>query len=308
MATPKKIRGVLSPVLTPFNADYSVAKERFVDHCRTLIECDVGLAIFGTNSEANSLSTGEKIELMDLLVDNGLPAARMMPGTGCCSISDSIELTRHAVELGCAGALMLPPFFYKGVSDEGLYRNFATVIDAVASDQLRIYLYHIPHVTHVGITYGLIERLLRDFPATIAGIKDSSGDWDNTRGMLAQFQPHGFDVFAGSEPFLLQTMRHGGAGCISATGNVNASAISRLYATWQDDSADEQQAELDAVRAIFQKLPMIPAMKSAIATQRQDPEWRTLRPPLVELNSEQARQLQQALAAIDFEPNAPRLD
>jgi 4-hydroxy-tetrahydrodipicolinate synthase len=306
MAIPKKIRGVLSPVLTPFNADYSVAKERFVDHCSTLIECDVGLAILGTNSEANSLSVSEKMELMDLLVDRGLPAARMMPGTGCCSISDSIELTRHAIGLGCAGTLMLPPFYYKGVSDEGLYRNFATIIDAVASEQLRIYLYHIPQVTHVGITYGLIERLLRDFPANIAGIKDSSGDWNNTLGMLEQFQPHGFDVFAGSEPFLLQTLRHGGAGCISATGNVNARAISHLYATWQEDSADRQQAALNVVRATFQKLPMIPAMKSAIAIQKQDPEWATLRPPLVELTAEQTRQLQQALAAIDFEPNAPR--
>ncbi|WP_367188320.1 dihydrodipicolinate synthase family protein [Castellaniella sp.] len=240
MVTPKKIRGVLSPVLTPFNADYSVAEERFVDHCRTLVDCDVGLAIFGTNSEGNSLSVREKMQLMDRLVDEGLPADRMMPGTGCCSLSDSIELTRHAVELGCAGVLMLPPFFYKGVSDAGLYRNYAAIIDAVASEQLRIYLYHIPHVSHVGITYGLIEHLLRDFPATIAGVKDSSGDWNNTLGMLEQFQPHGFDVFAGSEPFLLETMRHGGAGCISATGNVNASAISRLYATWQENSADRQ--------------------------------------------------------------------
>jgi len=306
MAIPKKIRGVLSPVLTPFNTDYSVAKERFVEHCRTLLDCNVGLAIFGTNSEANSLSASEKMGLMDLLVENGVPADRMMPGTGCCSISDSIELTRHAVGLGCAGTLMLPPFFYKGVSDEGLYRNYATIIDAVASEQLRIYLYHIPHVTQVGITYGLIERLLRDYPGNIAGIKDSSGDWNNTLGMLEQFQPHGFDVFAGSEPFLLQTMRHGGAGCISATANVNAHAISHLYDTWQEESADRQQAALNVVRAAFQKFPMIPAMKSAIAAHRQDPEWSTLRPPLVELTEEQSRQLQEALAAISFKPNTPR--
>ena len=306
MVIPKKICGVLSPVLTPFNTDYSVAKKHFVDHCRTLLDCDVGLAIFGTNSEANSLSVNEKMQLMDLLVEEGLPTARMMPGTGCCSIGDSIEMTRHAVRLGCAGTLMLPPFYYKGVSDEGLYRNYATIINAIASEQLRIYLYHIPQVTQVGITYSLIEHLLRDFPANIAGIKDSSGDWNNTLGMLEQFQPQGFDVFAGSEPFLLQTLRHGGAGCISATANVNAKAISHLYTTWQEDSADRQQAALNVVRGIFQKLPMIPAMKSVIAAQNQDPEWATLRPPLVELTAGQTRQLQQALAAINFEPNTPR--
>ncbi len=305
MKRPHRIRGVLSPVLTPFNHDYSISESRFVAHCRTLIDRNVGLAVFGTNSEANSLSVAEKRKLLDVLVEAGIPPARMMPGTGCCSISDSIELTRHAVEAGCAGVLMLPPFYYKGVADEGLYRNFASVIEAVADSRLQVYLYHIPAVTQVGISFSLIERLLSDFPDTVAGVKDSSGDWNNTLGMLEQFQPQGFDVFAGSEPFLLQTMRHGGAGCITATGNVNAAAIAHLHDSWQDDTADRQQEALNAVRAVFQRLPMIPAMKAAIAMQQDDPEWAVLRPPLVELTQDQARQLQADLAALRFTPNAP---
>jgi len=304
MAIPHRIRGVLSPVLTPFNSDYSISEPRFVAHCRTLVDLDVGLAVFGTNSEANSLSVPEKRRLLDVLIDAGIPPARMMPGTGCCSISDSIELTRHAVGAGCAGVLMLPPFYYKGVGDEGLYRNFATIIEAVADPRLQVYLYHIPPVSQVGISYALIERLLKDFPGTVAGIKDSSGDWNNTLGMLEQFQPHGFDVFAGSEPFLLQTMRHGGAGCITATGNVNAAAIAHLHASWQAEDADSQQAALNAVRVAFQRLPMIPAMKAAIALQQDDPEWSVLRPPLVELTPDQARQLKEDLAALRFTPNA----
>jgi 4-hydroxy-tetrahydrodipicolinate synthase len=303
MAGMNKLRGVLSPVLTPFNADYSVSASRFIGHCRTLIKLNVGLAVFGTNSEANSLSVKEKRQLLDLLVEEGLPAGKMMPGTGCCAVSDSIELTRHAVSAGCAGVLMLPPFYYKGVSDEGLFRNYATVIDTIADARLRIYLYHIPHVTQVGIGFDLIERLLKAYPDTVAGIKDSSGDWNHTLALINRFQPDGFDVFAGSEPFLLQTLRHGGAGCITATGNVNAAAIARLNATWNDDTADSQQQELDTVRNIFQKFPMIPAMKSAIARQTGTPEWSILRPPLVELTEDQARQLQHDLSAIDFHPN-----
>lgn len=305
MKSPHRIRGVLSPVLTPFNRDYSISESRFVAHCQTLIDRDVGLAVFGTNSEANSLSVSEKRKLLDVLVEAGIPPTRMMPGTGCCSISDSIELTRHAVGAGCAGVLMLPPFYYKGVSDEGLYRNFATVIETVADPRLQVYLYHIPAVTQVGISFSLIERLLKDFPGTVAGVKDSSGDWNNTLGMLEQFQPDGFDVFAGSEPFLLQTMRHGGAGCITATGNVNAAAIAHLYDSWQDDSADQQQEALNAVRAVFQRLPMIPAMKAAIAMQQGDAEWAVLRPPLIELTPDQTRQLQADLADLRFTPNAP---
>lgn len=298
----KKLSGVLTPVLTPFNGDYSVSRPRFLKHCRALIEQDVGLAVFGTNSEANSLSVAEKRQLLDLLADEGLPVSRMMPGTGCCAITESIELTRHAVKLGCAGVLMLPPFYYKGVSDEGLYRNYATIIDEIGDDRLKIYLYHIPPVSQVGISLNLIERLLKDYPGAIAGIKDSSGDWNNTAAMLKEFQPAGFDVFAGSEVFLLRTLRHGGAGCITATGNVNAAAIAHLAATWRDGdaAADAQQSALDGVRGIFQKYPMIPAMKSAIAGQAQDPAWAVLRPPLVELTADQAQALRQDLSAANF--------
>lgn len=295
-----KIRGVLSPVLTPFNTDYTPSKPRFLKHCRSLVEQGVGLAVFGTNSEANSLSTQEKRELLDALVDAGLPAAQMMPGTGCCAISDSIELSRHAAEIGCAGVLMLPPFYYKGVSDEGLFRNYATIIESVNDERLKIYLYHIPQVSQVPISYALIERLLKAYPDNIAGIKDSSGDWNNTLGMLEQFQPAGFDVFAGSEGFLLQTLRHGGAGCITATGNVNAAAIAQLAATWRNDDADAQQERLNVIRGIFAKYPMIPAMKAAIAAETGDAAWSTVRPPLVDLDDTQAQQLMAELSAAGY--------
>ena len=306
-ATPR-IRGILSPVLTPFDAQGRPDPDRFIRHCRWLLAQEVGLAVFGTNSEANSLSLGEKRDLLDRLLAAGIAPERLMPGTGACALPDAIELTRHAVGAGCAGVLMLPPFYYKGVSDEGLFRAYAQVIESVADERLRIYLYHIPPVSGVPITLGLIERLLKAYPGIVAGTKDSSGDWSHTSATLAQFQPHGFDVFAGSENFLLATMRGGGAGCITATGNVNPSAIVKLYQTWQQADADEQQKKLDEQRAAFARFPMIPAMKSAIALKTGRLDWIHVRPPLVELNDTQRAALAQALDAAQFVmPNAHQL-
>jgi 4-hydroxy-tetrahydrodipicolinate synthase len=287
-------------VVTPFDRELRPDGERLARHCSWLLEQGVGLAVFGTNSEANSMSVAEKIALLDQLVTAGIPPARMMPGTGTSAFPDTVELTRHAVQLGCAGVLMLPPFYYKGVSDEGLFRSYAEVIERVGDNRLRIYLYHIPPVAQVPISLALIERLLKAYPGTIAGVKDSSGDWANTSAMLDQFQPHGFDVFAGSEAFLLRTLRGGGMGCITAAANVNPGPIAQLARSWQQPDADDQQAALNAVRAVFQQFPMIPALKAAIAHYSDDPAWATVRPPLVELDEPQRAELARALRAIDF--------
>ena len=286
-----RIKGVLSPVVTPFAADLATDPERFVRQCRWLLSQNVGLAVFGTNSEANSLSVEEKIELLDRLVAAGLDPARMMPGTGCCALPDSVRLTAHAMKVGCGGVLMLPPFYYKGLSDDGLFRSFAEVIERVGESRLRVYVYHIPPVAQVPITLGVVERLLAKYPAQIAGMKDSGGDWNNTKAFIDAFATSGFDVFAGSETFLLQNMRNGGAGCISATANVNPGPIAHLFDTWEHADADAQQARLDVIRGIFQKFPMIPALKAAIAHHGRDASWATVRPPLVALTSAQSSAL-----------------
>jgi 4-hydroxy-tetrahydrodipicolinate synthase len=296
----QRITGVLSPVVTPFKADLSPDPERFVRQCRWLLSQNVGLAVFGTNSEANSLSVDEKIELLDRLIGAGIDPARMMPGTGHCALPDSIRLTAHAVKLGCGGVLMLPPFYYKGVSDDGLFRSFAEVIERVGESRLRVYLYHIPPVAQVPLTLGLVERLLEAYPAQVAGMKDSGGDWSNTQAFLDAFARGGFDVFPGAETFLLQGMRHGGAGCISATANVNPAAIARLFDSWRNGDADAQQARLDQIRGIFAKFPMIPALKAAVAHWGGDAAWATVRPPLVALTAEQSRALVAQLDAAQF--------
>ena len=241
--------------------------------------------MFGTNSEANSLSMEERAMLLDELVAAGVDPSRMMPGTGCCSIVETVRLTKQAVRNGCAGVLMLPPFYYKDVSEEGLYRYFSNVVQSVGDTRLKIYLYHIPPVAVVGITPGLVERLLAAYPDAIAGMKDSSGDWNNTKTFLDLFSKSGFDVFVGSESFLLANIRNGGVGTISATANVNPAAIHKLYKEWNTaDDTDQQQSKLNVVREVFgnRRFPsMIAALKQAIAIYANDPEWTRVRPHLV---------------------------
>ncbi len=300
MASPERFSGVLAPVVTPFQEDLSPDPDRLVEHCRWLLSQNLGLAPFGTTSEGNSLSVEEKMSLLDHLVDAGIDTARLMPGAGHCSLTDTVKLTSHVANLGCAGTLMLPPFYYKDASDDGLFASFAEVIERVGSGTLRIYLYHIPPIAHVGISPALVERLVKRYPETVVGIKDSSGDWDNTESLLG-LALDDFRVFAGSESFLLQNMRAGGAGCISATANVNPTAIRELYELWQDKEAERMQAALDTVRTVVQRHPMIPALKSVIASNRRDSQWEAVRPPLIPLSSNQKSELLGELHKLDFQ-------
>lgn len=289
-----------APVVTPFGPNLAPDTKRFLAHCRWLLSNGVGLAIFGTNSEANSMSVAEKIELLNCLSEADLPHDCLMPGTGGCAIPDTVALTRHAIESGMHNVLILPPFYYKGVSEEGLYGYFSEVIERVGSGALRIFLYHIPPVSQVPLSVSLIEKLLKAYPDNIAGIKDSSGDWRNTQAVLEAFAGTDFRVYAGSERFLLPTLRAGGAGCISATANVNPKAISRLAENWRNNDADERQAELNRIRDILESVPVIPALKEIIAHYGNDIGWKTLRPPLVNLTEAQRGSLMEALKTARF--------
>lgn len=297
----QKIKGVLVPAITPFRRDLSPDGKRFAAHCQWLLKQGAGgLAIFGTTSEANSLSVDERIALFDELLTAGIPPARLIPGTGCCALTDSVRLSRHVVSAGCAGVLMLPPFYYKGVSEEGVFRSFAETIERIGDPRLSIYLYHIPQLTQVPIPIALIERLLAAYPVAIAGIKDSSGDPTNLRALLDAFAGSDFDVFPGSELLLLEGLRNGGAGCITATGNINPGPIARLCNDWRSADADAMQADLNALRKAIQAYPMIPAVKATLARCRDDEAWSRVRPPLVELGAGQKTQLAVELQSLGF--------
>lgn len=297
---PSTLPAVLSPVITPFDQHGQPDAQRLARQCAWLLANQVGLAIFGTNSEANSMSVGERIDTLHALIKAGLPADQMMPGAGACSVTDAIALTRAAVDAGCAGTLTLPPFYYKDVPDDGLFAYFATIIEKVGNPKLQVYLYNIPPVSKIGFSLPLIERLIKAYPKTVVGMKDSSGDWPYTESVIKAFKDTGFRMYAGSETFLLRTLRAGGVGCISATANVNPNAISSLAAHWQETDADDRQAALDQVRGIFQRRPMIAAMKAAAAHFSGDAQWAAVRPPLVALDSAQRESLMQELNSIGF--------
>jgi len=295
-----RLSGVLCPVVTPFDNRLAPDAARLAAQCHWLLSQGVGLAVFGTNSEANSMSVDEKLELLVGLTEAGIDPGGLMPGTGCCALTDTVRLTAHATRLGCAGVLLLPPFYYKDVTDEGLYASVVEVINRVGSEDLRIYLYHIPPIARVGFSVDLIERLVMAFPDTVVGIKDSSGAWANTQAMLER-EWDDFRVFVGSESFLLANMQNGGSGCISATANINPAAIDLLYRKWKSKDAVTMQAELDGVRSAVAAYPMIPALKATVAEFSGDEAWRTVRPPLVQLGREDSAKLASALLRKGFE-------
>ena len=298
-------RGVLVPVLTPFKPDLSPDTEKFIALCKHLLKQGAaGLAVFGTTSEANSLSGAERKALLEALVEAGVPADKLMPGTGACSLTESADLTGHATQLGCGGVLLLPPFYYKGVSDEGIYDFVAEVIARVASDALKIYLYHIPPMAVTGYSLEVVHRLHDDFPDTVVGLKDSSGDWNHTAGLMHNFPT--MAIFPGSEVFLLKGIRNGGAGCITATANVNLPMIRDLFDNWRADDANDRQEAVTAIRLKVQEAgPLIPALKAYVAHQTGDDDWAVVRPPLRKAGKGVAETLNQDLESLGFVYAAP---
>jgi 4-hydroxy-tetrahydrodipicolinate synthase len=299
MTTKSAYGGVLVPAITPVTRDLSPDRKAFVEHCKWLLsEGATGLAIFGTTSEANSFSGAERMALLDHLVDNGVPADVLMPGTGACSISESVEITQHALSRGVSRTLMLPPFYYKGVSDEGLFRFYSEVIDRVGDERLNLYLYHIPPMSQVPLSLDLVERLINAYPKTVVGLKDSSGDWSNTKALIERFP--GFQVFPGSEVFMLDALRIGGVGCITATGNVNVKGISALYRAWESAEADAMNETMVTIRKTIQAYPMVPALKYLLSQYRGEPAQATVRPPLVPLPEDKGKALAADLKKIGF--------
>ena len=284
------LRGVFAPTLTPVDDNLAIDMPRWIEFCLHLLDngCN-GLCPFGTTSEANSFSVEERQDALEGLIEAGVDPAVLMPGTGCSALTDSVRLTEHAVQQGCGGVLFLPPFYYKGVSDEGIYRSVAEVIDRVGDDRLRMYLYHIPPQAVIGWSLDLIERLITDFPDTVVGIKDSSGDWNNLHEILTRFP--GFGAFTGSELFFLKMLQAGGAGTINAVANLIAPIQGKLYANWQSPEAEEWQAAISTLRPAYQGLAPIPAIKQMMAHYTDDPAWLNVRPPLAKLSEAEATDL-----------------
>ncbi len=290
------IRGVISPVLTPFNDDLSIAHDLFLEFSKRLLdEGCAGLAPFGTTGEALSVGIDERIEALDKLIAGGIDPACMIPGTGLTALSDTARLTAACLERGAAGVLVLPPFYYKGVSEEGLYEYFARLIEKVKPKRPSIYLYHIPPIAVVGIPPALVRRLRQDFPEAIAGIKDSSGDWEN---MQQLFEIEDLVVYPGSELFLLDGLKLGSEGCITATANINAGPIAKvveLFDAGDLAGAEAAQTEISAFRKLIQGPGAIPGQKRLLAMETGDARWANLRPPLRAVSEAEGRALAEKL-------------
>ena len=297
--TKTELKGIIAPLVTAFHEDRSIDFDRSIAHAHWLLEhgCDA-LAVFGTTSEANSLSLLERKRFLEAIVGSGIRPTQLLVGNGSCAVPDAVELAKHALQIGCGNILMLPPFYYKNVSTEGLFDFFTDFIDRTGDPHLQVYLYHIPPVAQVGIPLPLIGKLRSRFGTVVAGIKDSSGDFENTRRLLAEFRD--FHIFPGSEAFLLPALRLGAAGCISATANVGAETMQQLFQNWRTPEADEIQSQLNRVRQTFQRYPMIAALKAVLSTTNNDDNWRTVRPPLSQLSETDSQTLFRELEELAF--------
>jgi len=286
-----EIRGVIAPILTPFNDDLSIATDLYVEHAQWLLDqgC-AGLAPFGTTGEALSVGIDERIEAIRALVDGGIDPSVLIPGTGLSNVTDTARLSRACLDMGCAAVMTLPPFYYKAVSEDGLYRYFRALL-GVIGEHARIVLYHIPPVAIVGISVTLARRLHTEFPANFVGIKDSSGDWDNTRAL---FGIDGLTVYPGSELPLIEALELGGPGCISATANTNAALIAtvvRQFDAGDRDAALRTHGLVRAIRLVMQDAAPIPAQKRLLAMATADARWATVRPPLMAMPEAAGREL-----------------
>jgi 4-hydroxy-tetrahydrodipicolinate synthase len=287
-------KAVYSAVLTPFNKDLTIDKKLFISQCEFLLNNKINLAPLGTTGEANSISISEKIDLINTISKSDIPKEKIIIGTGNTSFVDAALLTKTAVENKIYSVLLLPPFYYKNVSDEGVYQYYKEIINEVNSKNLKVFLYNIPQVSGVIISVDLINRLKKEFSDIIAGIKDSSGNFENTKKYK---EVKNFIVYPGSEKFLYEGLKIGCSGCISATTNVNIEAT-KLIDSFNTTDGTEINQRIKTVRDVFEKYPVIAALKATKI--KEDNNWSNIRPPLVALSDEQKSNLLKDLKDINF--------
>ncbi len=295
-------KAIIAAVLTPVDHVGMINVERYCRHARWLLRhgCH-GLGVFGSTSETQSFSVSERQAALEAYIGAELPADRMIVGVGCCALSDTLALARHALEMGVTKLIALPPFFYKSVSEEGLFRAFSDVINGIADDRLELYLYHFPQMSGVPVPHGVVERLVSMYPTTIKGIKDSSGDWEHTRSLIENFPS--LSIYAGADGLLLDALKAGGAGAFTAASNITAPynrAVLDAFIKGDRDKAEAEMTMVRDVRTILTKRAPIPSLKYVISKALKDDIWRIVRPPLVDLDSSNGVELLRELDEISF--------
>ena len=297
------VQGVFAAVPTPFAEDYTPDLPLFMEHCDWVIDkgCD-GLNVLGSTGEANSQTVEARAGLMRAVAESDLSRAALMVGTGTPALSDTIELTALAAELGFDAALVLPPYYYVPVSDDGLFAWFSRVVDAVKNSNTGIYLYNFPQMTGLEFSPSFIERLLEAFPTHVRGMKDSSGNLEYTNSIAAQFAGH-FDVFPGNEAPLADAVEKGYAGCISASVNATAEQAANIWQQRNDPSA-AAVTELAELRSTIASVPLVAAVKALTAIRTGHDEWQRLLPPLQALEAGQHATIQAMAERLGFSTQA----
>lgn len=290
--------GVFAAALTPFTDQHEPDCDALSAHLQWLLEsgCD-GVAPLGTTGEANSLSRDQRVRVIQAVAKANIPSDRAIIGTGSCSVSDTVFLSKLALSSGYPNVLIVPPFFYKNVSDDGLFLYFSTVIDQISDPDLRIFLYHFPQMSAVPFSIDLVGRLQQAHGEVISGLKDSSGDWSNTKALIEAFP--NLAVFSGTEQFLCDNLALGGAGCISATTNVTAQLAAKVVAS-AGSKRQELQDQLTQIRLMLQQYPLVGALKQIMEWHTGRQTWRNILPPLTSLPQEQSELLRQKVTSSDF--------
>ena len=288
--TPAPLHGVFAAVLTPMKDDGSCDVEHLAAHCRNLLgEGCHGVSLFGTTGEGPALSVEERMAGLEGVLAAGVAPAEILPGTGCAALPDTVRLTRHAVGHGCCNVLLMPPFFFKDVSDSGVVDLYSRIVEDVGSSDLRIYIYNFPGITGVWVREEAIARLKVAYPAIIAGVKDSSGDWDYVTALRKRFPD--IALFTGWETLVPRLLAAGGSGCISGLANVIPGLLRQLYEQRPGSAEDPLLAGVTRLVEEVQEHPTIPAIKTLAANLLDRPAWRNMRPPLVRLDTPSERRL-----------------
>jgi 4-hydroxy-tetrahydrodipicolinate synthase len=290
-------RGVFCALATPLHDDGTLDRMAFQAHAGHLLAagCD-GIAPFGTTGEGPSFSVNERQVGLEILIEQGIDARRVIAGTGAAAIGDAIELGRHALSLGVTQLLVLPPFYYKDLSDDGLYAAYARIIDGIGDPRLRLVLYHIPQVTQVPLTAPVIARLLTAYPAMVAGIKDSTGDLEHTLSLIRCFP--GLSVFCGAEHHLPAVLQAGGAGTICGLANLVPCLMRRLHDAAGMAGAEASLERITALVEVVVDGPFVPRLKALLAAATGSGAWRNTCPPLSALSAVEAMTLVRAVIAV----------
>ncbi|WP_427029192.1 dihydrodipicolinate synthase family protein [Halomonas sp. H2] len=295
------LKGVFCASVTPLNADLSIDHGLLATHAKKLLSdgCD-GVAMLGTTGEATSFSTAERMAALEALLTAGIRPNQLVPGTGAASVEDSVALTKHALSCGVSHTLILPPFYYKTLSEDAIVETYSYILNRVDDDRLRVLLYHIPQMSGVSISVNVIARLRESHGDLIAGVKDSSADLANSTALIEGLPD--FPVFVGSDPLMLPTLKIGGAGCITATSNFLAGDLAGIYNAFNDDNQSDWvnslQSHITEGRRVTTQYAQIPSIKAVLAQIYNSTAWRAVRPPLLQLDNDKAAEVSNMLAAI----------